>query len=446
MKKQILQLMFAMLIAFITTSLSHAAGERKEFLRIGKFEVVPKLKLTFEYNTNVFSEADLGDENGNGRDDPDEEEDDDFIYTLTPGFSIIYPGENLSMDFGYSVGIRRHSDFDNEDSENQNFNLGFNLLTPSQRYKFSAGVKFFTTRDPASDDAQSEEDLVNAERDQLTYYGGLDLLIGRASTVIFKVTMTESEYDKSVLEQENTENLTFGITYLHKYWEKTSLVLGYRYGQLEYPDNKDIVIDANGNVLDKANPGPPFPPGSPNVPETKLPLNSESTSHSANIGLEWDATKKVSGRATVGWTSRSYDESDSIRDDTSTFGLGTSLLWKARERTRVNFSLNRSLDDSAFKLSSFFVNTNFGVGVTQDIGRKMQGDLKFLYSLSDYDDEAAGLEQRTDDKYVIDLGLKYDFIDWLYSKFSYQYQNNSSDLDTRDYVIHKILLTLGTQF
>lgn len=434
--------MIAMLIPFVMTSFSHAAGNKKEFLRVGKFEIVPKLSLSFEFNTNVFSEADLGNENGNDVDDPDEEEDDDFVYTVTPGIGIIYPGENFSLDFGYSVGIRRHADFDNEDSENQKFNLGFNLLTPSQRYKFSTGINFITTRDPASDDTQSEQDLINAERDSLTYSGGVDILLGRASTVNLKVKMNQSEYDERALKAENTDNLTFGITYLHKYWEKTSLVLGYTYSQLEYPDNVDVRVDAQGNVLE-ADEEVTAPK---KLPVTTVPLNSDSTSHGVRFGVDWDATKKVSGRATVGWSSRSYDESDFIRDDVSTFSLGTSLLWKARERTSVKLSLSRAIDDSAFDLSSFYVNTAFGAGVTQQIGRKMQANLNIQYSLSDYDDEAPGLPQRTDDKYTINLGLKYDFIDWLYSKLSYQFQNNSSDEDTREYVIHKVLLKLGTQF
>ena len=488
MKKRNLQLFFSIpILFFCLINVSDAADDKKGFLRVGSLELVPKLTISGTFNTNVFSEADLGDFGTIDRDgnavgqgdgltkDPDEAEDDDFIYSIAPGLDIIYPGENFAFEFGYLVDIRKYSDFGDEDHEHQHLKLKLDFLTPSQRYKFTVGGFFRDTRDPASSDFQSDQRLFNAERDQTNFHAIADLLIGRASTFIFKVARDTNEYDASQLEAENTESTTFGVTYLHKFWEKTSIVLSYEFEKLEYPDNRDFefVFDADGDG-DFTDPGDVGPPGvdnnndgdfndpgvdanndgdfddpgdtPPDIAPNLVPVNSDSSTHSFGVGLEWDPTAKITGRAMVGFESRSYDESNFLGDDESTFSLGTSLIWKAREKTSVNFSLRRSIEDSAFREAAFLTATSFGLGVKQEIGRKMVGELNGVYALNDYDDNAAGLGQRTDDKITLKASLKYNIKEWLYGKLAYQFQNNSSDFEDREYTINEITFALGTQF
>ncbi len=432
MKKRNLQLFFSIPILFLIIVTAQAAEKRKGFLRLGNVEIVPNLTISAILDDNVFSEADLGDKDLDGVDDPDENTDDDFIYSLIPSVNVLYPGENFAFELGYKVDIRKYSDFGDEDHEHQDLKLKMDFLTPSQRYKFTIGTRVRNTSDPASSDRQSEQRLFNAERDETSIYGAINLLVGRAATFIFKITRDANEYDNTGLEAENTENTIFSVTYLHKFWEKTSAVFSYEFDQLEYSDNIDIVFDPDG-------------PGVGVDPRT-VPLNSDSSTHSFAVGLDWDPSAKISGRATVGFESRSYDESEFLGDDESTFSLGTSLVWKAREKTKVNFSLRRSLEDSAFDNAAFVTATSFGLGVTQNIGRKMIGEINGVYALNDYDDNAEGLSQRTDDKITIKASLKYNIKDWLYGKLAFQHQNNTSDLDDREYSINEIIVSLGTQF
>ena len=407
--------------------LSFAADERKGFVRVGNFEIVPKLSISGKFNTNVFSEADLGNLNpGEDNDtlDPDEAEDDDFIYSLAIGVDAIYPGENISLDFGILGDVRRYSDFDNQDNEDVVGHLTLDFLSPSQRYKFSLGGKHLQTKDPSSNDLQSNEKFALAERSVTSFFGSVDFLLGRSSTIILMISRSNEEYDDNELDQENTETTAFDATYRWKFGQKTSAVFNYQFSMLEYSDRVVPIIV----------------PGEP-----EIPVQSDSDSHNFNLGLRWDATSKISGRAMVGFTSRDYDENQTVSgslSSESTFTLGTSLVWKARERTSFNILLNRALEDSSFANASNLVSTSFGLGVDQKIGKKMHADLNGLFTNSDYESDI----DRTDNRFSINAGFKYDFKEWLYGKLAYEFQNNSSDLDSREYVVHEIIFKVGTQF
>ena len=428
MKKQSLRVAIsALILVFISTQLSLFAAERKGkgFARIGNFEIIPKLTLSGRFNTNVFSEAD-DDLNDNGITDPGEDPDDDFIYTISPGVSILYPGENFSMQFSYLLAFEQYADFSDEDHAHQKLALKANFLTPSQRFKFITGVNFKDTKDPASNDIQSESEFAQAERKEVTIFGGADVLLGRSSTLGLKISHADNSYDDSDLERESTENTALGLDYRYKFGEKTSAIFGYQFSMLEYSEE---VIPVTGN--DGSGP----------------PANSDSDNHSFNAGLSWDATAKISGQATVGFATKSYDEDEVVggdTDDASTFTLGTKLVWKVRERTQINMLLTRLLEDSASFGSNHVTSTNFGVGVNQKIGKKMAAALNGVFSNSDYDD-TNGID-RTDNKITINADFSYSFTEWLYGKLGYEFQNNSSDLDDKEYVVHEIAFTLGTQF
>ena len=316
------------------------------------------------------------------------------FFSLSPGVSVLYPGENISFDFGISVDVRKYNDFDNQDNEDIVGHLTIDFLSPSQRYKFSLGGNYLDTKDPASNDVQSNQKFALGERSKSTIFGAVDFLLGSSSTIIFRLDRNEEEYDDKELEQENTERTSFNATYRYKFGQKTSAVFSYQFAMLEYSDE---VIPITGEPDDD---------GNTIVNPDDLKLHSDSDNHSINVGLRWDATAKISGQATAGFTTRDYDETRILSgqlDSESTFSLGSSLVWKAREKTSFNFLLNRSLEDSSFVNSAFVTSTSIGLGMDQKIGKKMHADLQGIFTNNDYDDENV---DRTDNKIEIRAGFK----------------------------------------
>ena len=63
-----------------------------DIIKLGNFEIHPSLTAKESYNSNIFSE---NDEDG-------EKPDHDWFSTVIPGIDIMYPGERLKIDLGYS--------------------------------------------------------------------------------------------------------------------------------------------------------------------------------------------------------------------------------------------------------------------------------------------------------------------------------------------------------
>ena len=428
-------------------SLSFVSAAPKGFVRIGDFEIVPNLTISGKFTTNLFSEADgltlrsptggIIDANGDNKPDK-EEEDDDFVYTISPRVDISYPGENVTLDFGYKIGFRQHVDFDNENNADQNFNLKLGLLSPSQRYKLGVGFSWNDTLELSNDDIKSEADNFQAEHVVGRLYASLDVLLGKKSTLNLGLSRTTDDFDDNAFDDEGTENTIFSVGYSRKIWEKTSAILNYSLGMLEYPDD-DLVTGGE--------------------------TNSDSDNHSFRIGLGWDASAKVSGKATIGWTRKTFDDENATLilnpntgaplnnfDDTSDVTIGTSLSWKMRPKSTASLSLNRSLKDSSFRNSAFLTSSSLKLGLSQKMGEKITTSFSLGYTLSDYDDDTRFdgnniiKTSRSDDKISAGVSLNYDLRDWVFWKAAYSFTDNGSDIDDREYTTNAFTVSIGTKF
>ena len=378
-------------------------------LKVGNFEIHPGLDVKETYNSNLFSEAD-----GSG-----ESPDSDFFTTVTPSIDIKYPGENLIFDFGYKVDIEQYSKFTGENTEKHNVAGRLKLISPSRKFALTLENIFKDTRDPSGSDAQSNAALNRADRIQNQARGSIDINVGESLKLVIDGLHEFNEYDLIVLDLENTIEYVVGGALYWKFLPKTSATINLHHKKIDYRD--------------------------------ALPFeNSDSSSNIVRGGLAFDPTAKLSGEVTVGYEKKDY--SNSAFTDGDTFSVAGYLDWQARAKTLININASRSLEESSFigvgvspapgtPTSSFFTRTSVGLGLSQKIGHKIEANVDGNYANNDYP-----VANRNDDTLSFNAGLIYYIQKWIYLSTKYSYQNNSSNINTRDYKIHELSGNIGAIF
>ncbi len=395
--RKLLRLFFISSI-FISFNIDVAFGQGN--IKVGDLEVHPAAAVKETYNSNLFSEAD-----GSG-----EKPDTDWFTTVTPGIDIKYPGERLKVDLGYKVDIERYSSFTNENTEKHEAKAKVKLTSPSMNYSLTIDNNYKDTKDPAGSDEQSNADLNRADRTQNILKGEVEIKLGELARLKFDTSNDYGKYDLSALKAENKTSNTFGGSFYYKFWPKTSATINYHYGTIGYRDATVV-------------------------------QNSDSKSHTVRAGIAIDPTAKLSGEATFGSTKKDFTQGTFNNKDANTYSVDANLNWQARERTKVNLTATRSIEESSFGEGSSFTRSSVELGLTQNIGAKITGKVDGSYALSEY----PSTDSRDDDKITVKVDLKYDMQEWLSFSVNYDYQNNDSNLNSRDYKIHKaFFLVKGT--
>jgi len=372
-----------------------------DIIKLGNFEIHPSLTAKESYNSNIFSE---NDEDG-------EKPDHDWFSTVIPGIDIMYPGERLKIDLGYSADIERYNRFADENTEKHDAKAKVNITSPSKNYIFTFENNYKNTKDPLGDDEQSNDDLKRADRIQNILKGSVEIKFGELARLILDASNDYGKYDLSALKVENKTSTTFGGSFYYKFWPKTSVTVNYHFGTIFYRD-------------------------------ATLAENSDSNNHSVRAGILIDPGGKLSGNASFGYKVKDFTDGVFKDNDANTYSTDVKLNWKPWDITKFNLAASRSIEESSFGEGSFFIQSSVNLGLTQNISDKITGKLDGTYTLGDY----PNADNRDDDKITVKIDLKYNLRDWLSFNANYEYQNNNSNINSKDYKTHKTFLLLQTTF
>jgi hypothetical protein len=166
------------------------------------------------------------------------------------------------------------------------------------------------------------------------------------------------------------------------------------------------------------------------------------------IGADGEITPKLSGNVSFGYAMRDYDNASVDSEDTFIFNLG--LNWNWREKTRVAFNFSRDFMPSP--QDQGMLNTNFGVQVSQRFTKRVAGTLGVNYGIVDFSSYRkfgpyAERNDRTDDRWGLNLSILSSFTSYLDGIFGYSYVTTNSGFgDEFSNDRHRATISLSVQY
>lgn len=173
----------------------------------------------------------------------------------------------------------------------------------------------------------------------------------------------------------------------------------------------------------------------------------DSKSHLVDFGVDGDLTPKMTGKAQVGVVDRTYDAAPSpgLSRETNNMTALVALSYTPADRSNVDLSFTRSLEESAFDINQFYIATAGLLTLTHRFPRLL---FARLYGGMEWDKYPTttvinGLPvNRRDNNYQGGVSLEYPIRDSLRIGLGYLYRARSSrDLPQFDY--HDQITTLS---
>jgi hypothetical protein len=288
-------------------------------LRVGLLEIHPELTLAGGLDDNVFLEHD--------------DEKDDNYWVVTPGINLALENKEHFFGLGYKVDIIRYNEYSSQDSENHTAFGKVRLNFPGALF-----IKLDNVFQDTSDYATSEfVDRVKRQQNKANASIGLEF----SDNFVFQLDYgsvyhkyNPNEYlDTLDLDSAAEERMTktfealdrfeheFGPAIYIKFLPKTSVLVEYHYGIINYFDVDEDVENDNS-----------------------------STFQQVMGGLKWEATAKSTGILKAGYQWKDYDEEKNLdgskKSDKETWVVSGEINVEFTPKTVANLLVKRYIDFS----------------------------------------------------------------------------------------------------
>ena len=152
-----------------------------------------------------------------------------------------------------------------------------------------------------------------------------------------------------------------------------------------------------------------------------------NTVQNYTLGMEGQITPKLSGNLSFGFGVRDYDNASVQSEDTLLFNAG--LIWSWREKTKMSVNLNRGFAPSP--QDQGMLTTDIVFQLNQRFTRRVAGTLGASYGIVDFTSNQkfgpfSQRNDRTDDRWGINLGILSNFTSYLDGRFGYSFVKTSS--------------------
>ena len=158
-----------------------------------------------------------------------------------------------------------------------------------------------------------------------------------------------------------------------------------------------------------------------------------------DFGVEGRIAPKLTGQIQSGVQFRNYASAnpgfDGAAKNTANWTVGINLTYTPLERTSIDLLLSRSLQESTFAPSQYYVANNVGLSLKHKFPRKLTAMLNAGMEIDQYPGftPASGTNniggpsgKRRDDIYQVGPGMDYDIQEWLRASASYLYRTRFS--------------------
>lgn len=341
----------------------------------------------------------------------DNNEQDDLMWTLTPGFEVNFGRGASNADFSIltEYEIRRYADLNDLDTEL--FRIQANGAYRTSRLDLSGSV-YFREQKTSTGDISFPTDLVESDNTGGQVNGEYRFSPKFSFGAGFKYSKTEykAPFDAFLSDRERFD-VPFDLFY--ELTPKVDLSVGYSYSESD--------VDSRTS--------PPAP-------------GYTTEDHFFNVGARGNLLPKLTGFFKVGYRTRDSDRANSSTD--STLGLDADLTWATTPKLTNTLGLSRDFGVSGEGFSS--ENTSISISSIYSINSYLAATAFADYTLRDYLQN-----NREDNQYRLGARLTYTLNQYWRFGAGYTYSENDSSAPSianrsRSYQDHTIDFTASLRY
>lgn len=357
------------------------------------FTLSPFISEKAEYHSNIFQAPSRAQH--------------DVIFKTIPGLLAEYTTGPVSLSAGYRLEILRFLDLTSQDTEHH-FAVGqFKLELPRLLINFRDD--FVRTSDPPNSELTGRvESQTNTLHPEVEYKLTDRFAVGTDYTWT-RVSFEQRTFS-TILDRD--EHLIGGSVFW-KFLPKTDLRFSYQYGQKDF----DVATDR------------------------------DVTRNIALIGLRGDLTAKLASTFRIGYESREPRRSN--RKGYDGLILGGDWIYNPTERTTISLLTDRSVVESTFGSTLYFVATTATLVAEHRFVPKLSGNLRLTAGDNSYPTkETVGgrTKFRNDATAGWGAGVDYDIQKWLRVGLEYLHTLRDSNFREFNFADDRVTGTITLQF
>lgn len=371
----------------------------------GRLTVSPSIKVTEEYNDNVFLQA--------------TDEESDLISHGNFDLGLVYEltddrGE-LSLDYGFEQTW--YNDYDENDYTIHDLTVGM-AVELIRGFTFAFSNQLLDSEDPYGDQFNYGVGDANARLSD-----GLGLSLEKNFQDTIKVAALYNYYTQDYDDEDDVaQDLTdqeFGLGLSKRVGSSTWAFVRYFHGQREYEGWYNYM----------------------NVDEGPY---SDSEWDRVNVGANWDRGSKLAGEFNLGYEWREFDN-DAVKsglplEDTNTWIARTALTYRVTPKTATTVGIHKSIQQYSGASNITYDYIIYSAEIETRFTDKITGNAGFELTNSDYSD---GVENKD---YDFSLGGSYKFNRWFEGTLEYNYLDRDSTDADKEYSVNRVLLGLKASY
>ena len=408
---------------FLTTSITFAY----------QATFTPRISVGLEYTDNVFLTK--------------SNKENDYITTISPGFTAQILGKNSGAEILYDVGYSMYDEYDEYDGWRHSVALsGWSDLSKNTRLELRDS--FLYTEDPLIDSdiailrAEDPDVLIDStiRRSRQTYYtntAGINLIhqFGRADSFNIGFVHSFLENDDPIYDDNERYNPYAGLTY----WFAPEWGLGmngsYTKGKFDLSDDLD---EWYGSArLIKRFSG--YLEGFFQYAHTSVEYDGNSEDfqiYNPSAGFIYTISSDTSFSLEMGYAILDGEDSGS---ESTPSAIGS--LTKTFKRGSINLTASSGYGGSYFGAETLGITEfyEFGGSATYQLTRYLSGNVFGSYRDSEY---LETIDNRKDKITRAGLGLAMQALEWMSLGLNYAYRTVDSTVDTEEYDENRVLFRI----
>jgi len=408
---------FLTLILFLALLIRNADAESK------RFEWSTRISLSEEYDDNIFLASD--------------NEEDDWITSVTPGLTLSVIMEETEVNLNYDLGFVWYATNNEYDEVRHSVTLdGLKGIPIAEHLTLDLDESFYISEDPV----ERSEDVTSVRRTRDRYYrntfrGRINYLFGEEDALYGGAHHTLLENDAPDVEDSQSYGPIAGINYWFNIHHGFGLDYSYTRGDFDVSDDYDqnlgsITYTYRFSPKTRANLSYSYDSFDYKGPR------EDYVAHSSTLGLSRDFTGQMSGSISGGYYIQDREE----RDSREGFTGAVSFTQRAEKSTI-------SLTGSAGYRQQFYEAENLGFSkfyaaratLGYQLLERLSTSLSGFYTRDEYQEIDADREDKT---WGGGAAFNWLLLRWLSGSLGYQYRQRDSDNAFDEYTDNRVMLTL----
>lgn len=407
-----------------------------------QFSFTPRITVEEEYNDNILLER--------------KNEKDDFITTVSPGFTVELRGQTAGASLDYGPAYSFYADHDQYDGWRHRLQLLiWNEISRTTRLDLTN--YFLYAKDPQEDrDVLTKEGDVIAEGDPTrrrtrdTYYRNtatarLSHQFGAEDSVYGQFLYSLHKNDDPANEDSQEFSPSAGLAYWFSQWTGIETGLGYTRGV--YDENDLNFHQGYGRLRLNQRVSPRFGLFGEykhilrDYDESGFAGRRDYMVYAPSAGAFYDFDRSLRGSIGVGYYYQQIEDADDEQGPFITADI--NKLWDfQRWSIRARGSSGLDSQDFGAEKRGFERYVQGELTGRYDLTRQLFADAALRYRYADYVNSE---DDVVDHRYGAEVGLGYTVFRWMLLRVSYAFNKLDSQNSTDDYEENRVMLQITLQ-